>query len=244
MRLQKYMALCGVASRRKSEELIKTGHVKVNDILVLEMGFSVDENIDVIKVDNNIISKDEKKLYFAFNKPRRVITSSKDEKNRKCVLDYFTNIDARVYTVGRLDYDSSGLILVTNDGEFANRVTHPKYMSQKTYDVKISGHISKDMVSKLKSGIIIDGYKTSPAKIKLEQISANSQNMEIIIREGRNRQIRKMVEFAGAKVDLLVRTSVGPIQLGNLKLGEYRLLSESEVEYFYSLHPQQKLDVR
>lgn len=240
MRLQKYMALCGVASRRKSEQLIKDGHVKVNDILVLEMGFSIDENTDVVKVDDSIISTHEKKLYFAFYKPRSVITSSKDEKGRKCVLDYFNNIDARVFTVGRLDFDSSGLILVTNDGEFANRVTHPKYECNKTYEAKISGHISDEMLLKLKSGVIIDGYKTSPAEIKIKQLSANSQHMDIIIREGRNRQIRKMVELAGAKVDTLIRTAIGPVQLDNLKSGEYRKLSHSEVQYFYSLQPQQK----
>lgn len=240
MRLQKYMALCGVASRRKSEELIKNGNVKVNDILVEEMGFSIDENTDIVKVNNTIISLNEKKFYFAFNKPRRVITSSKDEHGRKCVLDFFNNVDERLFTVGRLDYDSSGLIFVTNDGEFANRVTHPKYMSQKTYDAKIAGHISKDMLEKLKKGVVIDGYKTAPAKIILKQLSPNAQQMEIIIREGRNRQIRKMVELAGARVNTLARTAIGPVQLNNLKSGEYRELTPSEIQYFYSLAAQKK----
>jgi len=242
MRLQKYMALCGVASRRKSEEIIESGLVKVNDEIILEMGFAVDENTDVVKVDGTIISTNETKLYFAFNKPRRVIASAKDEKGRQRVLDFFDSIGARVFTVGRLDYDSSGLILVTNDGEFANRVTHPKYECYKTYEAKIAGHISKDMELKLKNGIVIDDYKTAPAKIKITQVSANSQQMEVVIREGRNRQIRKMVEFAGARVDALARTAIGPIQLGSLRTGEYRELSHDEVQYFYSLEPKQKKD--
>ncbi len=240
MRLQKYMALCGVASRRKSEELIKEGRVKVNDVLVNEMGFSLDEKTDVVKVDNVIIQSQETKHYYAFNKPRRVITSADDEKGRKCVLDYFSKVDARLFTVGRLDYDSSGLILLTNDGEFTNRVTHPKYKSFKTYEVYISGNISKENIEMLKKGVVIDGYKTSPAKIKVKQLGADAQLMLISIREGRNRQIRKMVEAAGAKVDKLNRTAIGPVMLNDLKPGEYRKLSHTEIEYFYSLKPEKK----
>ena len=234
------MALCGVASRRKSEELILDGLVKVNDNLIMEMGYMVDENIDVVKVNDVIISTEETKHYYAFNKPSGVITSANDEKGRKCVLDYFSDVDVRLFTVGRLDYASSGLILVTNDGEFANRVTHPKYECAKTYDAHVSGHISKDQLAKLKTGIVIDGYKTSPASIQLTQLGPNAQFLKISIKEGRNRQIRKMVELAGAQVKTLERTAVGCVSLGELKIGEYRMLSQGEIQYFYSLEQKQK----
>ena len=243
MRLQKYMAICGVASRRKSEELIKENRVMVNDNLVTEMGYIVDENIDIVKVDNKIINNQDQKHYYAFNKPTKIITSSKDEKNRKSVIDFFSNINTRLFTVGRLDYDSSGLILVTNDGEFANRVTHPKYECLKTYDVIISGHVSKENLEQLKNGIVIDGYKTSPAIIELKQLSPNSQSMQIIIKEGRNRQIRKMIESVDAKVNALERIAIGPVKLESLEPGEYRKLSQPEVDYFYSLVPKKKSNI-
>ena len=240
MRLQKYIALCGAASRRKAEELIKHSRVKVNDIIITEMGHLIDEKTDVVKVDNVIISPQEHKHYYAFNKPKGVISSSSDEKGRKSVVDYFTAINDRLFTVGRLDYDSAGLIFVTNDGEFANRVTHPKYESKKTYEVKIHGHLSADATNQMREGMVIEGYKTSPAKIKTISKSADGQFLEITIQEGRNRQIRKMVEMSGASVKSLQRISIGPVRLNELKPGEYRRLSRSEVEYFYSLKPKSK----
>ncbi len=240
MRLQKYIALCGVASRRKAEELIKQNRVKVNDVIINEMGHLVDEESDVVKVDNNIISQAEKKLYYAFNKPKGVISSSADEKGRKCVLDYFSGENTRLFTVGRLDYDSSGLILVTNDGEFANHVTHPKYESEKSYEVKINGSLPENILNNMRKGMMIEGYKTSPAKVKAKKLGADAQFIEITIREGRNRQIRKMIELSGAQVKSLHRVSVGSVRLNDLKPGEYRRLSHSEINYFYSLKPKQK----
>lgn len=241
MRLQKYMALCGVASRRRSEDLIALGYVKVNDTVITQMGYIVDEDKDIVSVNNIVITKDEEKHYYVFNKPRQVITTAYDEKERKRVLDYFTDIDARLFTVGRLDYDSSGLIFVTNDGEFANRVTHPKYECIKTYNAYIAGHISKDQVSRLKKGVIIDGYLTSPANIQLGQVSTNMQFMQIAIKEGRNRQIRKMIESVGAQVDSLERVAIGTVKFSSIKLGEYRILTQEEIDYFYSLKATERI---
>jgi len=240
MRLQKYIALCGAASRRGAEELIKQNRVKVNDILISEMGHIIDESTDVVKIDNAIISPQEQKHYYAFNKPVRIISSSSDEKGRKNVIDYFSKIDARLFMVGRLDFESCGLILVTNDGEFANRVTHPKYECTKTYMVRTAGKISEEKLNMLRGGIVIEGYKTSPAQINVQSSGSDYQMISFKIREGRNRQVRKMVEFAGAQVKHLERTAVGIVQLGALKPGEYRKLSHSEVQYFFSLKPNEK----
>ncbi|MBN2879801.1 MAG: rRNA pseudouridine synthase [Clostridia bacterium] len=240
MRLQKYIAMCGAASRRGAEELIKQNRVKVNDILISEMGHIIDESTDVVKVDNKVISPQEQKHYYAFNKPVRIISSSSDEKGRKNVLDYFNKIDDRLFMVGRLDFESCGLILVTNDGEFANRVTHPKYECTKTYLVRTSGKISEEKLNMLRQGIVIEGYKTSPAEINVQSSGSDSQLISFKIREGRNRQVRKMVEAAGAQVKHLERTAVGIVQLGALNPGEYRKLSHSEVQYFFSLKTKQK----
>lgn len=234
------MAMCGVASRRKSEEMILAGRVKVNDVLITEMGFVVDEATDVVKIDGIAIQSPDKKYYFAFNKPRKIIVSSDDEKHRKSVLDYFKDVDSRLFTVGRLDYDSSGLIFVTNDGEFANRVTHPKYECSKTYEVDISGNLSKYDIEQMQYGMIIDGYQTSPAKVQAKKTGTDKQTLQITIKEGRNRQIRKMIEKAGANVEKLERVSIGSIKLNDLKPGEYRKLSHSEVEYFYNLKEHKK----
>ena len=240
MRLQKYIALCGAASRRGAEELIKQNRVKVNDIIISEMGHIIDESTDVVKLDNAVISPQEQKHYYAFNKPVRIISSSSDENGRKNVIDYFNKIDARLFAVGRLDFESCGLILITNDGEFANRVTHPKYECSKTYMVRTSGKISTDKLDMLREGIVIEGYKTSPAEIVVHSSGSDSQLISFKIREGRNRQVRKMVEFAGADVRHLERTAVGVVQLGTLKPGEYRKLSHQEIQYFFSLKPNQK----
>ena len=234
------MAMCGAASRRKSEEMIAAGRVKVNDILITEMGYAVDENTDVVKIDGIAIQSTDKKYYFAFNKPRRIIVSADDEKHRKSVLDYFQGVDSRLFTVGRLDYDSSGLIFVTNDGEFANRVTHPKYECYKTYAVDVSGSLSKYDIEQMQYGMTIDGYQTSPAKVHAEKTGANTQTLQITIKEGRNRQIRKMIENAGAVVEKLERVAIGSVKLNDLKPGEYRKLSHSEVEYFYNLEEHKK----
>lgn len=237
MRLQKYMALCEVASRRKCEAQIKCGCVKVNDELITEMGHIVDPDKDIVKVDDVVINVCEKKHYYAFNKPGKVIVSAYDEKNRKLALEYFSSIDARLFTVGRLDYDSSGIIFVTNDGEFANRVTHPKYECTKTYEVYVKGHITSKDIAKLRKGVIIDEYQTSPAKIVMQRVDANTHFLQITIREGRNRQVRKMIETIGASVDSLEREAIGNVHLGTLDFGEYRDLTQSEIDYFFSLEP-------
>ncbi len=230
MRLQKMMASSGVASRRKSEELILEGRVKVNGELVTELGFKVDENKDSVEVDGKIINISEKHVYYILHKPERIVSSAKDEKGRKTVVDMIES-EARLYPVGRLDFMSSGLIILTNDGDLTYKLTHPKHDITKTYEVTISPCLNAKQVSKLRSGVAIDGRKTYPCQVHLLKQSGNRQTYNIILKEGRNRQIRKMVEAVGSNVIKLKRIAVGDITLKGLDYGEYRKLSKAEVKY-------------
>lgn len=233
-RLQKVMANSGIASRRKSEELIKAGRVKVNSQIVFELGSKVSKN-DIIEVDNVKISNEEK-VYILLNKPRGVVTTSHDEHNRKTVIDLIET-DKRIYPVGRLDYDTTGLILLTNDGEFTNNITHPKNKIDKTYVAKINGILSISDIMALKKGVVIDQYKTSKARVKVRKIDNKNNNsiVEITIHEGKNHQVKKMFESLGYKVLKLKREKIAFLTLKGLNSGEYRMLNSKEVNQLYAL---------
>ena len=228
MRLQKYLASCGVASRRKSEELITAGLVSVNGEKVVELGAAIDPEKDVVQVSGKIVQP-EKKYYFLFNKPSNVLCTAGNPRDRKTVYDYFKDIDSRLFTVGRLDYKTSGLIIVTNDGDFAQHISHPRFEKEKEYTVRITGYISDEDIKALGRGMYVDDYRTAPAEVNLILRSEKSSAFNIVIREGRNRQVRKMVERLGHKVSFLQRIRIAQIEIGNLKEGNFRELTKEEI---------------
>lgn len=230
IRLQKYIADCGIVSRRKAEELIIHNTVMVNQVIVNELGVKINPGTDVVSVNGEIINPERKKVYIILNKPVGYVTTAKDEFNRKTVLELI-DTDYRIYPVGRLDYDTSGLIILTNDGDFANKLMHPKYNIDKTYVVELKGNIKDIEIKKLQRGIIIDSQKTHPAKVELLWTKKDTCELKITIHEGRNRQIRKMCEAIDHKVIRLKRISLGNITLGKLKEGQWRYLSNQEVNY-------------
>ncbi|MDO4415690.1 MAG: pseudouridine synthase [Erysipelotrichaceae bacterium] len=229
-RLQKVIAKAGIASRRKAEELINSGKVKVNGKVVTEMGVKVSDN-DEIVVNGQPI-RQENKVYYLLNKPRRTICSVSDEKGRDTVLSCFEGVNERIYPIGRLDYDTSGLLLMTNDGEFANLMMHPRYHLPKTYHVTVSGVITDDMARILSNGIVIDDKKTLPCDVAVLERSVNKNRtvLDITIYEGRNREIRKMMEYFHTEVTRLERIGYGFLDLGHLRQGEYRRLRMFEVK--------------
>lgn len=233
-RLQKYMASCGVASRRKCEEIILSGRVTVNNQLVTELGSKIDTQIDKVYLDGILIKKEEFKRYIILNKPVGIITSVKDEKNRKTVLD-IVDVNERIYPVGRLDYDSSGLLILTNDGDFYNKIIHPRVEINKVYFAKVSGSFTKEDICKFEKGIDIGGYITAKSRIRVIQKSSKESTVEIMIHEGKNRQIRRMCAALNHDVISLKRISIGELKLGNLKSGEYRELNKSEIDYINTL---------
>jgi len=232
-RLQKVIALSGYCSRRKAEELIQKRQVRENGELITEMGYKVNLT-DFIEVEGNPINNTEDKVYYLLNKPRGIVATTKDEKGRKTVVDLIKT-NKRIYPVGRLDYDTTGLILLTNDGELTNYLIHPKNNIEKVYVAKIKGLITKDQVRRLCNGVIIDGKKTSKAKAKILKIDkkTNSSVVELIIHEGKNHQVKKMFEAIGYNVLKLKRESIAFLTLDGLKSGEYRSLSVKEVKKLY-----------
>ena len=227
-RLQKILAEAGVASRRKSEELILAGRVKVNGQIINTLGFKASFD-DEILVDDKPIKKEET-VVFIFNKPKNVISSCKDEKGRSTILDYF-NEPYRLYPLGRLDYDSSGLLLVTNDGELTQKILHPKYEVEKLYEVTIDKIISDDALKKLSNGVVINNYKTAPCSIEVIRTNTNKKTMTVhmVLHEGKNREIRRMFETIGVKVIKLHRLMEAGIELKDLRSGEYRRLKPFEL---------------
>lgn len=228
VRLQKYMAECGVASRRKCEELIQMGKVKVNGHIA-EIGCKINPKKDLVTVRGKKINKEEKMYYIMLNKPRGYVTTVSDELGRKTVMD-LVNIDARVYPVGRLDKDSEGLLILTNDGSFANALTHPKHNYAKVYRVTVRPKVTDEILEALRNGIEIDGRKTAPCDINVVTEEEGRVVLEFILREGRNRQIRKMCEAVGLEVARLKRISIGPVKLGMLKTGQTRMLTDNEIK--------------
>ena len=233
-RLQKVIAASGYTSRRKAEELILNGKVTVNGKKVYELGTKVDVK-DEIKIDGNVINKEDK-VYYLLYKPRGVITSTNDDKKRKTVVDLI-NTKKRIYPVGRLDYDTTGVLLLTNDGEFSNIITHPSKKIDKLYVAKVKGIVSYMDIKKLSNGVYIDGIKTSKAKAKIKKYDKEKQTtvVELTIHEGKNHQVKKMFNAVGYNVLKLKREKIAFLDLNGLKRGEYRKLNTKEVKKLYSL---------
>ncbi|MBQ3118617.1 MAG: rRNA pseudouridine synthase [Clostridia bacterium] len=228
-RLQKFMARCGIASRREAENIILAGRVKVNKKIVTELGTKVDTDNDKVFLDGELIRPEKKLYYIMLNKPKGYVTTAKDEFDRKTVMELVADVDARLYPVGRLDYDSEGLLLLTNDGDFAYRMTHPTQHIPKKYHAIVSGTPDVGHVMKLRCGVEIDGYVTKPARVDIAETRENTTQLNITISEGKNRQIRKMCEAIGFPVIKLKRVSIGNVHLGNLPKGKWRHLSEGEL---------------
>ena len=230
IRLQKYLADCGIASRRKSEELIKQGQVKVNGKTITELGTKVIPNKDIVEYNGKKIELKKEYVYILLNKPIGYVTTVKDQFNRDSVLD-LVKTNKRLVTVGRLDMFTSGALILTNDGDFVYKVTHPKHEIEKTYTVTIIGIVKKEEVEKLKKGVEIEDYITKPAKVKILKIDEekNQSRLEITIHEGKNRQVRKMCEAIGHKVLALHRSKIAGIDVKDIPLGKWRYLNSKEV---------------
>ena len=230
IRLQKFLAEAGVASRRKSEELILNGKIKVNGKLITELGTKVNPEKDKIEYNNKIVQIEKRKVYILLNKPIGYVTTVKDQFQRDSVLD-LVKVKERLVPVGRLDMYTSGALILTNDGDFVYKVTHPKHEINKTYTVTLKGIIEKTKVDELHKGIDIGGYITKPAKVKILKTDEekNISRLEIVIHEGKNRQVRKMCEAIGYKVLALHRSKIADIGVKDIELGKWRYLSKNEV---------------
>ncbi|WFA09712.1 pseudouridine synthase [Tissierella sp. Yu-01] len=235
MRLQKYMALSGVASRRKSEEMIAEGRVKVNNKIITELGTVIDPKKDKVLVDGKKIKLESNKVYIMLNKPVGYVSTLKDEKGRKIVTDLIEGVRERIYPVGRLDADTTGLLLLTNDGDLANKLTHPSKKIQKRYIAIVEGVPNKIELDKMRKGVYIEGKKTAPAKVKIAKKYEDESILDIEIHEGRNRQVKKMCESINHPIKKLKRVSIGELELGGLLIGNWRFLNEEEMTYLKSL---------
>ncbi len=231
IRLQKYLAEAGIASRRKCEEYILAGRVKVNNKVTTELGTKVNPEKDEIYFDDKKIENKEELVYILLNKPIGYVTTAKDQFNRDTVMNLI-KIKERVVPVGRLDMYTSGALLLSNDGNFVYKITHPKHEINKTYTVTLKGIVTKEDIEKLEKGVDIGGYTTKPAKVKIlkTDIEKNISRLEITIHEGKNRQVRKMCEAIGKKVQALHRTKIGNISVKTLKIGQWRYLTKKEIE--------------
>ena len=234
IRLQKHLADCGVASRRKSEELIEMGKVKVNGH-VATIGTKVDPKRDKITVRGKTIVSNNTKMYIMLHKPRGFVTTMSDEKGRKCVTDLVKDAPVRLFPVGRLDMNSEGLLIMTNDGEFANKLTHPSYHVNKTYRVTVKGEVVDEKIIELKEGIVLDGEKTLPCDCFVAERKPDRTVLIFIIQEGRNRQIRRMCEAVKLEVMRLKRTEIAGVKLGMLRRGSWRPLNEKEMRRLTSI---------
>lgn len=230
MRLQKYMAHSGAASRRKSEEYILEGRVRVNDDVITELGYIVDEEKDKIYLDDKRLRVIKKHTYVLLNKPVGVVSTSSDEKNRKTVVDLIES-GSRLYPIGRLDIDTTGLILLTDDGSITNKLTHPKNMIEKKYIATVEGTPNKTELDMLRKGVKVGAVKFAPAKVRILKKFDSDSILEVVIHEGKNHQVKLMFEKINHPVKKLKRVSIGELELGDLELGNYRYLSEEEVNY-------------
>ena len=236
MRLQKYMAMCGVAARRKCEEIISEGRVSVNGMIITEMGTQVEEG-DEVRVDGALITPEEEKRYVLYHKPAGEVTTVSDEKGRETVMDRFRDFPVRLYPVGRLDYDSEGLLLLTNDGELAQRLTHPSCEVDKVYLARVTGNPSNEAIDRLRRGVYMEGdqHKTYPADVRVVRDESLFSDIVVTIHEGRNRQVRRMFDAVGHKVLLLRRIRFGCVELGSLRRGEWRELTQEEIDALHAL---------
>lgn len=234
MRLQKYLAEAQVASRRKAEEIILQGRVKVNDKTITELGIKIESDKDIVTVDGKRVQICEKMIYIMLNKPEGCVTTVKDQFDRKSVIDYVSDVKERVYPVGRLDYNTSGLLILTNDGDLTYKLTHPKHNIEKTYIADVDREPDSNDIERFKRGLIIDGRKTAPAEIEIMK-KGRLTSLKIKIHEGRNRQVRKMCAAINCNVVRLKRIAEGNIELGKLEKGKYRYLTDEEIMYLKGL---------
>jgi pseudouridine synthase len=237
-RLHVVLARAGIASRRQAEEMIREGRIMVNGRVVLTPGTQVVWGQDAIRADNRQVSRLESKVTIVLNKPKGVLTTSHDPRGRPTTAQLVSGIKARIFPVGRLDYHSEGLLLLTNDGELAQHLQHPRYKIPKTYRTKVKGLPNQQAMQRLRSGIILDGRRTAPASVKRIRTTGKNAWLEITVKEGRNRQVRRMCSEVDHPVMKLKRIQYGPIRLGNLKPGFYRDLTPTEMERLQKLGPQ------
>lgn len=233
MRINKFLAECGIASRRNCETLVTAGRVKVNGKTVTMLATDVDPEFDLVSVDEKPVKPISRHLYLALNKPKGYVCTTNDEFGRKTVMDFFEGKypGKRIFPVGRLDYDTEGLLILTTDGDLSNRLMHPRNEIPKTYVAKIEGEIAESDLNKLRQGVILDGVKTKKCKVRLLGTENNVSRVEVVITEGRNRQVRRMFESINRDVIFLKRTAIGDIKLGGLYRGNFRELKENEIEY-------------
>lgn len=229
-RLQKFLASAGVASRRKSEELISAGRVRVNGAVVTEMGAKVDPELDIVEVDGVCVEPSVQKVYVMLNKPSGYVSTAKDELGRPTILSLVGEIKERLFPVGRLDMDTEGLLILTNDGDFANLLMHPRHEIWKTYVAVARGRLTDGDLSALRHGVLLEDGPTVPAKAEVVRVNASSTDVKLSIREGRKRQVRRMLSSIGHPVERLERISYGPLELGDLPRGKWRALNEKEVK--------------
>lgn len=232
MRLQKFLAEAGIASRRKAEEYIAAGRVEVNGVTVREMGFIVNPDKDQVKYMNKPVRLKQQKIYIMLNKPAGCVSTCHDENGRPTVMRYISDIKERLYPVGRLDFTTEGLLILTNDGEMTNKLTHPRHNMQKKYLAVVDGMVSEEDTERLAKGVVLDdGYKTAPAFFKILSATPARSEVLCVIGEGKNRQLRRMFAAIEKNVCYLKRVGIGDIGLGNLKKGKYRHLTQDELQY-------------
>ncbi|MDE7164594.1 MAG: rRNA pseudouridine synthase [Clostridiales bacterium] len=233
MRINKYLSGCGLDSRRKCEKLVTDGRVKVNGKTITDLATDVKDG-DTVEVDGKYVNLSERKVYIMLNKPKGCVCTASDEKGRKTVLD-FVKIKERIFPVGRLDYDTEGLLLLTNDGELAYTITHPKNMIKKVYSVRVEGEPSDSELKRLRSGIEYNGIRYAPARVAVIEKDEKQTKLEITITEGKNHEIKNMIESLGRRVLFLKRTEIAGIRLGGLSRGEWRYLNARELEYIKTI---------
>ncbi|MDE6362278.1 MAG: rRNA pseudouridine synthase [Clostridia bacterium] len=235
-RLNKYLASTGAASRRGADKLIEEGRVKVNGKVVKELGVSINEKNDTVMVDDKVVKPTNDYAYILFYKPKGCITTVSDEKGRKTIYDYLQDLNIpHLIPVGRLDYDTEGMLIMTNDGDMAYKLTHPSYEIPKTYLVKVEGEMPEHKLAQLRKGVIVDGEKTKRCKVKLLEYKDGESKLQVTITEGKNRQIRKMFEAVEREVKFLKRIAVGELRLGGLPRGGYRYLNDDEIYYLKNM---------
>ncbi len=230
MRINKYLALCGVASRRKSEQLILDKKVTVNDKVLTDLAYKVNVKTDKVCVLGNKVSLPTNYVYYKLNKPKGYICTASDDRNRKTIYELVKS-PVRLFSIGRLDYNTEGLIILTNDGDLAQKISHPSHETEKEYIVKIEGEIKESELAVLRAGVVENGKRLPPAKVELLETKDNFSRLSVTIHEGQNRQIRRMFECIGKTIVLLKRIRIGKIKLGGLNRGEYKKLSDVELYY-------------
>lgn len=230
MRINKYIAAAGVTSRRKADELIKTGQIEVNGVIMRELGYDVQAD-DEVRYKGELLKEENKKVYILINKPLGYVTTTKDDKGRPTVLDLVPDDDHRIFPVGRLDYNTSGLLLLTNDGELANKLMHPSKQLDKTYRAVVSGELTRGKIARLEKGVNIGGFRTSEAEVEVVKHKRNSTVVDITIHEGKYHQVRRMFKAVGTTVQELERIRIGNLVIGRLAVGGYRKLGPKEIEY-------------